>query len=642
MCGFPRLATLADNRPVQRAAAAVVASLAAAAYLDAKYLIRNDLRTGSATRNLREAGEFVAQEFSQGKGLIYHYFEEHALGQNADNIFLVFEGRSWSYRQFYHEVQLVGNWLMNDLQVKQNEMVALDGPNSPEYVMILLALNGIGASCAYINSNLTATPLVHSVKLCGARYLLADRGVLHLVQPCEEALDQENIKTVYYDGMLAPSLQDATPLPESRRKGLSPTGVARLIYTSGTTGLPKGVMLPRSRELVSAKSVSAYLGLKPGVRIYTCLPLYHVSGHNLCTIPSIYAGSTVVLSRKFSHKTFWPEVRSSQAEIVQYVGELARYLLNAPPSPLDKQHNVRMVWGNGIRPDVWEPFRQRFGIETINEIYGATDGFATCWNANRGPFGRNAIAVRGPIWHFLNGAREKRIRIDVDTETILRDPFTGFAIPSKTDEAGETIHKVDPAMQTAAFSKYINNNAAGLKRRIQDVFEKGDVWFRSGDLMRADADGRLYFVDRLGDTFRWHSENVSTNEVADVFGRFDQIAETNVYGVTVPYADGRAGCAAIVPANADATLDLKALAQHALANLPRYAVPLFLRVVTQMDYTATNKMQKGKLKADGIVYDKLRASSPADTLYWLPPGTDAYVPYGSEQWESIKSGSVKL
>jgi acyl-CoA synthetase (AMP-forming)/AMP-acid ligase II len=583
---------------------------------------------------------YVVDQFKQNRCTIYHCFEDHALGKNANNIFLIFEGRSWTYKEFYDEVQLVGNWLMNDLGVGKGEMVALSGPNTPQYVMFLLALSGIGAACAYINSNLTANPLIHSVKLAGARYLLADRFVHNLVQPCEEALEKENIKTVYYDGDLTSTLHDKTPLPKALRENLDPNSTARLIYTSGTTGLPKGVMQVRAKEVSAAKMVSEYLGLKPGVRMYTCLPLYHTSGMNLCTLPTIYAGSTVVLSRKFSHKTFWPEVRSTKAEIVQYVGELARYLLNTPPSPMDKQHNVRMIWGNGIRPDVWEAFRQRFGVDTINEIYGATDGFATCMNRNRGGFGRNAIAVRGPLWHFLNGSRERRIKIDVDSEEILRDPKTGSAIPCKTGEAGETIHKVDPAMATKAFEKYINNPEAGLKRRLQNVFEKGDTWFRTGDLMRDDSDGCLYFVDRLGDTFRWRSENVSTNEVADVMGEFEQVAEANVYGVSVPHADGRAGCAAIVSTGPE--LDVHGLAQHALGNLPRYAVPLFLRIVKSMDYTATNKMQKGRLKADGIDWEKVSASSPEDMLFWLPPNSDCYVPYGRKEWESILSGAVKL
>lgn len=626
-----------------KVAAAIAGGLAAAAYLDARFLIRQDLRVGSVARNNRNAAQFVAEQFSKDKGLIYDYFEEHALGKNANNVFLIFEDRSWTYRQFYDDVQRVANWLLKDLQIQRTEMVALDGSNSPEYVMILLALNAIDACSAYINSNLTAAPMTHSVKLCEARYLLADQSVYHLVQPYEGELKEANVCTIYFNETFIASLQDSTPLPESRRKGVQPDAVGRLIYTSGTTGLPKGVKLTRARELLSGRMISRYLGLKPGVRMYTCLPLYHVSGHNLCTIPSIFAGSTVVLSRKFSHKTFWPEVHASKAEIVQYVGELARYLLNAPLSPLDKQHSVRMVWGNGIRPDVWEAFRQRFGVTTINEIYGATDGHSTTWNANNGGFGCNAIAVRGPVWRMLNGAGEARVLIDVDTEEVIRKP-NGLAVKCRIGEVGETIHKVDPTMEEIAFTRYYKNKAAEDKKKLRDVFEKGDLWFRSGDLMREDSDGCLYFVDRLGDTFRWKSENVSTNEVGETLGLFHQIAEANVYGVQVPHTDGRAGCAAITPAQGSTPeqFDVEGLARHALSNLPRYAVPVFIRLVPEMDLTATMKLQKGRVKTEGVDLTKIRDSSPEDVMYWMPPGQNNYLPYGKTDWEKIQAGNVKL
>lgn len=622
---------------------AIAGSLAAAAYLDARFLIRQDLRVGSVARNTKFAAQFVAEQFSKDKGLIYEVFKEHALGKNANSCFLIFQDRSWTYRQFYDDVQRVGNWLLRDLQIERNEMVAIDGPNSPEYVMILLAVNGLDAGSAYINSNLTATSLTHSVKLCEARYLLADRAVHHLVHPYEAELEEAKVRTIYFDESFIMSLQDNTPLPAARCKGVQPDAVGRLIYTSGTTGLPKAVKLTRARELLSGRMISQYLGLKPGVRMYTCLPLYHVSGHNLCTIPSIYAGSTVVLGRKFSHQTFWPEVRSSKADIVQYVGELARYLLNAPPSPLDKDHHVRMVWGNGIRPDVWEKFRDRFGISVINEIYGATDGHSTTWNANKGGFGRNAVAVRGTLWRMLNGGGEARILIDVSTEQVLRDN-RGFAIRCKNGEVGETIHKVDPKMEEIAFTRYYKNKAAEEKKKLRDVFEKGDLWFRSGDLMREDSDGCLYFVDRLGDTFRWHSENVSTNEVGETLGLFGQIAEVNVYGVQLPHTDGRAGCAAITPirSSAEKPFDFEGLAQHALSNLPRYAVPIFIRLVPEMDLTATMKLQKGRLKTEGADLDKIEGSSPEDVMYWMPPGEDRYLPYGKADWERIQAGRVKL
>ena len=624
-------------------AAAIAGSLAAAAYLDARFLIRHDLSTGSVTRNNQKAVQYVIEQFSNDKGLIYDHFEAHALGKNANSLFLIFEGRSWTYKQFCDDVQRVGNWLLKDLQVEQGEMVALNGPNCPEYIMILLALTAINACSAYINCNLTATPMIHSVKLCEARYLLTDQSLHHLIHPHEEELGQANVRTIYFNETFIASLQDNTPLSASRRKGVPPDTVGRLMYTSGTTGLPKGVKVTRARELLSAKAVAEHLDLKPGVRFYTCLPLYHASGHSLSAIPCIYAGATLVLGRKFSHKTFWPEVRASKANIVNHIGELVRYLLNAPPSPLDKQHDVYMVWGNGIRPDVWEPFRERFGITTLNEIYGATDGHSTVWNKNRGPFGSTAVSVRGLLWHLLNGGLEKRVLIDVDSEEVIRKA-DGFAVECKAGEVGEHINKVDPSMEETAFSRYYKNAAGEEKRKLRDVFEKGDLWFRSGDLLREDSDGRLYFVDRLGDTFRWHGENVSTNEVGETLGFFEQVAEANVYGVQLPHTDGRAGCAAITPVQGVTqwTFNFEKFAQHALAKLPRYAVPIFVRLVPETHITATMKQQKGTLKKEGADLDRIRTSSTEDVMYWMPPGQNKYLPYGSADWKKIQAGQVKL
>lgn len=592
--------------------------------------------------NSKEAAEYLTERVKQDRLFVYHLIEDHARGKNADNLFLIFEDRSWTYKQFYDDLQRVGQWLLQDLDVQVQEIVALDGGNSPEYLMLWFALEAIRACPAFINCNLTAGPLIHSVKLCDARYILADRATERLVQPHEKDLEAANLRTIYYDDGFIAALPDRGPLPRSRQIGAKPDELCSLIYTSGTTGLPKGVVMKRGRDLNTSRGICEYLQLKPSSRMYTCLPLYHGAAHGLCVTPCIFGGSTVVLSRKFSHKTFWPEVRQSRANILQYVGELCRYLVNAPPSPLDKQHQVKMAWGNGMRPDVWEVFRQRFGIEIINELYAATDGLGASFNANRGDFSRGAVAVRGLYWRWLNSANEKRVRMDIDTGEILRDPHTGFAMECGPDEPGEVLHRIDPA--TAQFTTYYKNDESWTKRQLRDVFQKGDLWFRSGDMMRQDRDGRVYFVDRLGDTFRWRSENVSTNEVSDTIGKFDQIAEANVYGVAVPHTDGRAGCAAIVPVDgvtAD-TLDLQGLAAHAIGTLPRYAVPIFLRVVPGLEYTGTMKMQKGRLRAEGVDLVKIVASSPQDRMFWLPPGKDRYVEYTQEAWEDLKAGKVRL
>ncbi|KAI1337140.1 fatty-acyl-CoA synthase [Xylariaceae sp. FL0016] len=590
------------------------------------------------------AGLLMRKQVQSGRILMYHTFEDRAASQQKDDLFLIFEDRQWTYKEFFEALQPVGNWLLKDLGIQKGEVVAVDGTNSPEYLMLWFALEAIGACPAFLNCNLTAKPLVHSIKLSGARYVLADTDIRDLIAPVEEQLAAESVRTVYYNEDIVKTFKDTEKLPKPRQQGLDLMGMSSLMYTSGTTGLPKGVIIGRMRELTILHSTQRYLGLKPGDRMYTCLPLYHAAAHGLCTVPCLGGGSTVVLARKFSHKTFWRDVHASKANIIQYVGELCRYLVNAPPSPLDKGHNVRMAWGNGMRPDVWERFRERFGIECINELYGASDGVGFMANANRGDYTRNALALRGPIWHLLNGRSEKRILIDPDSQEVLRGQ-DGFAIEVKTDEPGEMISRMnaeDPDMGTPA---YYQNQGATLKRRIRDVFAKGDMWYRSGDLFRQDADGRLFFVDRLGDTFRWHSENVSTNEVSDVVGLSPQIAEANVYGVLVPNADGRAGCAAVVPTGGQ--VDWQALAAHCSANLPRYAVPIFVRLVKELEYTGTMKMQKGRLRSEGIELDSIEKAAKekgeaVDTMYWLPPGGSAYVPFLKRDLQELKAGRVRL
>lgn len=620
-------------------AATAAGTAALAAYLNARFHIYKDLTAGGLSPTNPKAVTFLTSRVKQKRILTYHVFEDQALRNCPDHIFLVFEGREFTYAQFFRYITRVGNWLMKDLGIREGEVVAIDGGNTPEYLMLWFALDGIGAVPSFINCNLTSRSLVHCVQLCGSRYLITDWDVQANVEPCMKELEELGVKILYYNSSSIDDLSDATPLPESRRSAVQPEDVRSLIYTSGTTGLPKATVMFTARELMVGHQTARYLKLKPSDSFYTCMPLYHGAAHGLCVVPSIHAGCTVVLGRKFSHKTFWPEVCASRANIIQYVGELCRYLLNAPPSPLDKAHNVKMAWGNGMRPDVWEAFRERFGIPIINELYAATDGLGATFNENHGPFSKHAIGVRGLIWYLRNGKNEARVKMDVDTEEIMRDE-NGFAIRAGVNEPGQVIHKLDPAMLATA-PKYFKNDTAAAKRRISDVFKKGDLWFLSGDMMRQDRNGRVYFVDRLGDTFRWKSENVSTNEVADVLGQYPQIAETNVYGVQVPNADGRCGAACFVMAEGvtESQFNFKALAKHALDSLPRYAVPVFLRMSPQLEYTGTLKIQKGRLKQEGVDLDKV---TPGDKLFWLPPNAEEYMPFTKKDWEALKDGRIRL
>ncbi|KAI0402454.1 fatty-acyl-CoA synthase [Xylaria palmicola] len=624
-------------------AGTAMGALAAGMYLDARFLIRNDLRQGSRKLKMLLSMRYIAQKMRENKVLLYNVLEDRAGTLEGNHIGLIFEDRQWTFTELYHALRPIANWLLKDLGIKKGEIVAVDGGNTPEYLMIILALEAIGAVAGLLNCNLTGNALVYSAELSTSRYLIADKQLQHLVAPVESELMGKGLETMYYCPAFVAALKDTEQLPKDRGTGIDPAAPAFLLYTSGTTGLPKGVALPRSRILLLGQGVGGYLRLKPGDRMHTCLPLYHASALALCTIPCLFTGATLVLSRKFSHSTFWKEVHQSQATHMQYVGELCRYLVNAPPSPLDRGHKVRMAWGNGMRTDVWERFRERFGIECINELYGASDGMSITMNPNRGDFSRDAIAVYGPLWHLLN-PDEKRVRIDPDTQAVMRGA-DGWAVEARAGEVGEIINRMDAADPDRGTPQYFNNRSATTKRRVADVFKKGDLWFRSGDLFRQDSHGRLYFVDRLGDTFRWHSENVSTNEVGDLVGRFPQVAETNVYGVQVPNAEGRAGCAALVPTsdilNSGGEIDFAALAAHCLASLPRYAVPLFLRITKSLAYTGTHKLQKQKLRSEGIELAAIRASGD-DRMYWLPPGRNTYVPFSEKDLDNIKAGRVRL
>ncbi|KAI1190722.1 fatty-acyl-CoA synthase [Nemania serpens] len=623
-------------------AGAAVGALATSMYLDGRFHIRNDLRHEKRKRAGLLTMRDIAQRVRENKLLMYHILEDRVGTPEGDNIWLIFEGRQWTFAEFYTAIQPVANWLLKDLGIEKGEVVVVNGGNSPEYLLVFFALEAIGATSALLNCNLSGDALAHSIKLVSPRYVLADEEVKSLVSPVESGLKDGGIDAVYYSPSFIETLKDNDPLPKERHTDLDIMGPAHLLYTSGTTGLPKGVVFARFRAFILGRGVSNLLPLGPGDRMYTCLPLYHATGLWLCAMPCLFAGATVALGRKFSHSSFWKEVHQSGATHIQYVGELCRYLVNAPPSALDRGHDVHMAWGNGMRSDVWERFRERFGIECISEFYGASDGMGMMSNQNKGDFSRDAIALRGPLWHLLN-RHERRILIDPDTQEVVRGKG-GWAIEAKAGEAGEIIFRMNAADPDRGTPKYFNNKSATEKRRISDVFSKGDLWFRTGDLFKQDSEGRLYFVDRLGDTYRWHSENVSTNEVSDVVGKFPQVAETNVYGVLVPNADGRAGCAALVLTDETVkgnNMDFAALAAHCLARLPRYAVPLFLRVTKNMEYTGTHKLQKQKLRSEGIELAAIEASGD-DQMYWLPQGSETYVPFTQKDLDEIKAGGVRL
>ncbi|CDR99812.1 probable FAT1-Long-chain fatty acid transporter [Sporisorium scitamineum] len=639
------------------AIAKAAASLAAIAYLDAKHGIASDILLGRGA----SGGEIRHKIRSwRNKLSLYEYFDNQ-VSKRPNAIAYVYLGKSFTWADVANDVHRLANYLLSR-GLKPGDRVAIFMGNSVAILEWYFACMAINVVPAFINNSLTDKGLVHCVTVARANLLVYEpylEGVVSDVQ--DELLSKSPIENFlcYNDGItpvdgdtekapiavakpLAKKIDfgpsdlakySAKRIPDKYRKDVTESSTAALIYTSGTTGLPKAALCSHGRMGTAVSVWPTFNHFSAKDRIYTPMPLYHSSALFLCIGACTCSGSTVIIGRKFSARKYWEEVRKYDATVVQYIGEIARYLLAVPPSPLDKQHKVRMAYGNGMRPDVWEKFRERYGVRTISEFFASSEGNGALINYNTGPFGAGAVGRMGTLATKLR-PDFKIIRVDAITEDIYRDPKTGMCVECGPNEPGEFVMRIGNS-SISKFQGYADNPDATSKKILKDALSKGDAWFRSGDLMSKDKDGFFYFGDRMGDTFRWRSENVSTQEVSNALGQV--VGEANVYGVLVPKHDGRAGCAAI-PADEAARIDWRQLATVARKSLPKYAVPLFIRVVPTMEQTGTVKQQKVQLRNQGIEHDKCGS----DRLYWLPPNAEAYEPFLPEHYKSIEAGKVRL
>ena len=360
----------------------------------------------------------------------------------------------------------------------------------------------------------------------------------------------------------------------------------------------------------------------------------------------VMAGISLAIGKGFSVRNFWHDVRDSESTFFVYVGETARYLLAAPPSPLDKEHKVRCMFGNGLRPDVWLPFRERFGVPEVGEFFDSSEGMFSLFVWNRGDYSVDCVGHHGALLRFAMRNTLVPVAINHETNEIVRDPKTGFAKRNSYNEGGEILVKL---ADESLFPGYWNNPEATKKMFDRDVFKKGDLYYRSGDALKRTDDGRWIFMDRLGDTYRWKSENVSTAEVAEAVGRYSGIFEAIVYGVEVPWHEGRAGCAALtIASERRENFDWRGLATHARKQLPGYAVPVFVRVLDgEVGRAAShnNKQDKVALRAEGVDPSKKgskAAGGEEDKIYWLSPKSDKYVRFEDRDWRNLVGGTARL
>jgi fatty-acyl-CoA synthase len=414
------------------------------------------------------------------------------------------------------------------------------------------------------------------------------------------------------------------PIDFSNRRKPAAQDKALLIYTSGTTGLPKAAKVTHARLVEWSYWFAGMMDAQASDRLYNCLPMYHSIGGVVAVGSMLVAGGSVLIRERFSVSRFWADVIDGECTIFQYIGELCRYLANSQPDPRETQHRLRLCCGNGMRGDVWEIFQARFRIPQILEFYAATEGNVSLYNCEGKP---GAI---GRVPAFLNHRFPiALIRCDPDSGEPLRDE-NGFCVRCAADEPGEAIGKILRTGESQ-FDGYTDAKASAAKV-LQHVFADDDRWFRTGDLMHKDSSGYYYFVDRLGDTYRWKGENVSTAEVAGVVRRCPGVIEATVYGVAVAGHEGRAGMAAITT---DEDFSLVTLQQHLAANLPEYARPLFVRICESIEITSTFKMKNDRLSREGYL-----AVTAPDTVWFYDAKGGVYVKCDEQLRELIGTGGL--
>lgn len=548
---------------------------------------------------------------------------------------LLSDRESFSFRSLSRRANQYARWALEQ-GLQKGEVVGLLMTNRPEYFAIWLGITSVGGVVALLNTNLVGPSLAHCINTVGPKHLIVAGELL------------DNLNTALPELSAAPELwangcdragfrridhavetQSAERLAESERIALSVEDKALYIFTSGTTGWPKAAKVSHARVLQWSYWFAGLINTQPADRMYNCLPMYHSVGGVLALGAVLVGGGSVVIREKFSASQFWRDVVRWDCTMFQYIGEFCRYLLHSGVPAAGLHHRVRLACGNGLASDVWDEFKDRFSIPRIFEFYASTEGGVSLFNVEgkAGAIGRTPpyLAHRFPV---------ALVQFDVEKDAPVRNE-NGLCVRCAANEVGEAIGKVstDPGQVGSRFEGY-TDQAASDKKILRDVFEPGDAWIRTGDLMRKDEKGFYYFVDRIGDTFRWKGENVATSEVSQAVCSFPGVKHANVYGVTVASAEGRAGMAAIV---ADNKLDLEALREHLIHRLPSYARPMFVRLSDEIDLTGTLKYSKTDLVRQGFDPD-----ANADEIYFHCSESQQFVRLDRELYARIQAGQVRL
>ena len=549
----------------------------------------------------------------------------------ADAPALVSDRECFSFRDLEKRMNQYSRWALSE-GVQRGEPIALMMGNCPEYFVIWLGLIQVGAIVALFGSDLRAPAIAHALKVAGARRIIASAECADVCRSAVAALGGAAEIWIHGSGQretrsidlgVARESGDALTLGELRPVTLNDRALR--IFTSGTTGLPKAAEVSHRRLVTWIHWFAGLAGLTASDRLYNCLPMHHSVGGVVAIGAPLVFGGSVAIAERFSARNFWHDAARWECTAFQYIGELCRYLLLAPVGPAERSHHARIAIGNGLSREVWRPFLDRFGPLRILEFYASTEGNVWLYNVEGkiGTIGRVPpyLALRDPI---------ALVRFDHDSQMPFRNA-SGFCERCADSEVGEALGRIgkDPGARFEGYSEDIETE----RKTLRDVFEVGDRWMRTGDLMQRDPDGFHTFVDRIGDTFRWKGENVSTFEVASVLRACEGVQDAVVYGVAVPGADGRAGMALL---KIDEKFDLDGIPAR-LEILPKYARPLFIRFATEIETTETFKPKRRAYVDQG--FDPERINDP---LYMFDGQRKLYVALDAERYAAIRNCDVSL
>ncbi|KRQ06462.1 long-chain-acyl-CoA synthetase [Bradyrhizobium manausense] len=589
-------------------------------------------RAPSASKIWLKAIELTARIETLPGRLFADVVEDWARRQ-PDRVALVMDDAALDYDSLSRRINRYARWARS-VGVVKGDTIGLIMPNGIDYVAAWLGISGVGGVVALLNTKLVGRSLAHCIDVAKPSHLIVAHTLTETLGSAIPHLKTEAKIWTHGDARreraidVALAALDDGPLSPEEHGDVTIDDRALLIYTSGTTGLPKAASISHRRILNWGFWFAGLAGATPQDRLYDCLPLFHSVGGIVAPCSMLAAGGSVVIAEKFSASNFWPDIVRYDCTLFQYIGELCRYLLKAPPSEYENRHRLRLVCGNGLRGDIWADFQSRFAIPRILEFYAATEGNFSLFNVEGQP---GAIGRIPPL--LAHRFPASLVKLDPDSGMPLRND-EGFCIACARGDAGEAIGRIGKAEEGGGRFEGYTDAEETEKKILRDVFTKGDAWFRTGDLMRLDDKGFFHFVDRIGDTFRWKGENVATSEVNDAVRDFTGVVDATTYGVSIPGTDGRAGMSAIV---VNEGFDIEALPAHLARRLPAYARPVFIRISRELDATETFKQKKGDLAREG--FDPAGIAEP---LYMLEPKSGAYVALDRGAYAQILNGTIRL